>query len=177
MRIGEIMSPSPRRGKRWAAFAFAAALALPAGAVQLAYAQAAVGATPFMTLPLSGKISAGFGEMLDPITGKQRFHDAVDIMAKEGTPIVAPAAGRVVHVFHNYGRYGEYLEIDHGNGLVTRYAHMLTITVAEGQQVASGERIGQVGSTGSSTGPHLHIQVLRHGKSINPADVFDLKKG
>jgi len=177
MRIGEIMSPSRSRGKRArTAFVLAAVLALPAGALQLAYAQAASGKTPFMMLPLSGRISAGFGQMLDPITGKQRFHDAVDIVGQEGAPIVAPAAGVVAHVYPHYGRYGEFLEIDHGHGLVTRYAHMQSIEVREGQHVEAGQLIARVGSTGSSTGPHLHLQVLRDGKSIDPAEVFDLKR-
>ncbi len=175
MRIGEIMSPSPRRGKRWAAFAFAAALAIPAGALQLAYAQAAAGKQPFMMLPLSGRISSGYGDT-HPFFGKPRFHDAVDIVAKEGTPVVAPAAGRVVQANAHDGNYGETLEIDHGDGLVTRYAHLQSIEVVIGQQVVAGQLIARVGNTGISTGPHLHLQVLRNGKSINPSEVFDLKK-
>jgi murein DD-endopeptidase MepM/ murein hydrolase activator NlpD len=151
--------------------AFAAVLALPAGALQLAYAQAATGSAPFMALPLSGRISSGYGDT-HPYFGKPRFHDAVDIVAEEGASIVAPAAGRVVHANLNEGNYGAVLEIDHGDGLVTRYAHLKTIEVAVGQQVVAGQLIAKVGNTGISTGPHLHLQVLRGGKSINPAEVF-----
>jgi murein DD-endopeptidase MepM/ murein hydrolase activator NlpD len=170
------MSPSPRRGKRWAAVAFAVVLAIPAVAVQLAYAQAAAGTAPFMTLPLSGRISSGYGDT-HAFFGKPRIHDGVDIVAQEGAPIVAPAAGRVVHANLHEGNYGAVLEIDHGDGLVTRYAHLKSIEVAVGQHVVAGQLIARVGNTGISTGPHLHLQVLRNGKSINPAEVFDLKKG
>lgn len=175
MRIGEIMAPSTRRGKRWAAFAFAAVLTIPAAALQLAYAQAATGGTPFMTLPLQGRISSGYGDN-HPFQGQARFHNAVDIVAAEGAPIVAPAAGRVVHANLDEGNYGAVLEIDHGNGLVTRYAHLKSIAVAVGQHVVAGQLVAQVGNTGISTGPHLHLQVLRDGKPINPGEVFDLKK-
>jgi murein DD-endopeptidase MepM/ murein hydrolase activator NlpD len=171
------MSPSPRGGKRWAAVAFAAALALPAGAVQLAYAQAAAGSTPFMTLPFSGRISVGYGEMRDPFSGKVRLHEGVDIVGKAGANIVAPAAGRVVRAIPNYENHGNFLEIDHGDGLTTRYTHLQTIEVKQGEFIMAGQLIARVGSTGRSTGPHLHLQVLRNGKSINPADVFNLKKG
>ena len=176
MRIGEIMSPSPRRGKRWVVLALAAGLAIPAGALQLAYAQAAAGGTPFMVLPLSGRISSGYGDN-HPYFGKPRVHDGVDIVAGEGAPIVAPAAGRVVHANLHEGNYGAVLEIDHGDGLVTRYAHLKSIEVKVGQHIVAGELIARVGNTGISTGPHLHLQVLRNGKSIDPAEVFDLKKG
>lgn len=177
MRIGEIMSPSPRRGKRAAwALAFAAILAVPAGAVQLAYAQAASGKSSFMVLPLSGHISAPYGQMVDPFDGKTRFHEGVDIKAREGADIVAPAAGRVVHAIRNYQSYGNFLEIDHGDGLVTRYTHLQSIEVKDGDRVIAGQLIARVGSTGRSTGPHLHLQVMRNGKSINPAEVFALKK-
>lgn len=178
MRIGEIMSPSARRGKRaGAAFILAAVLAVPAGALQLAYAQAASGATPFMTLPLHGRITAPYGEMRDPFNGKTRFHEGVDIAAKTGTAVVAPAAGRVVQVVRNDPMHGNVIEIDHGNGLITRYTHLQSIAVAKGEQVVAGQRIARVGSTGRSTGPHLHLQVLSNGKSINPATVFaGLKK-
>lgn len=175
MRIEEIMSPSPRRGKRLAVFAFAAVLALPVCAVQLSFAQSAAGKAPFMVLPLSGPITSNFGDD-HPFLGKPRHHNGVDIKAAEGSPIVAPAAGRVVHTNTKEGNYGVVLEIDHGNGLVTRYAHLKSIEVKEGQQVEAGQLIARVGNTGISTGPHLCLQVMRDGKPINPAEVFDLKK-
>lgn len=167
------MSPSPRPGKRaaWALFGLAALLALPAGAVQMAYAQAASGSAPFV-LPLDGRISAPYGQMRDPFNGKMRFHDGVDIVAKAGADIVAPASGQVVRVALNLPNYGNVLEIDHGNGLVTRYTHLQTVEVAQGDRVFSGQLIARVGSTGRTTGPHLHLQVLRNGQTINPSEVF-----
>jgi Zn-dependent protease with chaperone function len=176
MRIREIMTPSPHCGKRVrAAFVVAAVLAVPAGALQLAYAEAASGDAPFAVLPLHGRISASYGEMRDPFTGKVRFHNGVDIVGKLGADIVAPAAGRAVHVLHNDGVYGNVLEIEHDNGLVTRYSHLQNIEVAEGERIMAGQLIARVGSTGRSTGPHLDLQVLQGGKPINPAEVFNLK--
>jgi murein DD-endopeptidase MepM/ murein hydrolase activator NlpD len=174
MRIEEIMTPSPRRSKR-AAFVLAAVLAIPAGALQLGYAQAASGHEPFLTLPLHGPITATFGKMRDPFTGKIRFHNGIDIKAADGTDIVAPAAGRVTAIRRNDVAYGNVIEIDHGNGLTTRYSHLKSIEIADGDRVTAGQLIARVGSTGRSTGPHLDLQVLRGGTPINPADVFDLK--
>jgi murein DD-endopeptidase MepM/ murein hydrolase activator NlpD len=177
MRITEIMSPSGRRSKRagWAAFVLAAVLAIPAGAVQLAYAQAASGSAPFMVLPLHGRISSAYGDT-HSFFGKPRIHDGVDIVAPEGAPVVAPAAGTVVHASLHDGNYGAVVAIAHGNGLMTRYAHLESIDVRQGEEVKAGQLIAHVGSTGISTGPHLHLQVLRNGRSINPAEVFDLSK-
>lgn len=177
MRIKEIMSPSGRRSKRagWAAFGLAALLAIPAGAVQLAYAQVASGSAPFMVLPLHGRISSVYGDT-HSFFGKPRVHDGVDIVAQEGAPVVAPAPGRVVHASLHDGDYGVVLVIAHGNGLMTRYAHLESIEVKEGEWVKAGQLIAHVGSTGISTGPHLHLQVLRNGRSINPAEMFDLSK-
>ncbi|GAA0558552.1 peptidoglycan DD-metalloendopeptidase family protein [Rhizomicrobium electricum] len=174
MRIEEIMNPSPRRSKR-AVFTLAAVLALPVATLQLGYAQTATGHQPFMALPLHGPITAAFGKMHDPFTGKIRFHNGVDIKAPDGTDIVAPAAGQVTAVRRNDGPYGNVIEIDHGNGLVTRYSHLKTIEIANGDRVAAGQLIARVGSTGRSTGPHLDLQVLRNGTPVNPAEVFDLK--
>jgi murein DD-endopeptidase MepM/ murein hydrolase activator NlpD/Zn-dependent protease with chaperone function len=174
MRIEEIMTPSPRRSKR-TAFALAAVLALPVGALQLAYAQAASGHEPFVTLPLRGPITADFGKMRDPFTGKIRLHNGIDIKAADGADIVAPAAGRVMAVRRDDGPHGNVIEIDHGNGLVTRYSHLKTIEIANGDRISAGQLIARVGSTGRSTGPHLELQVLRNGTPINPAEVFDLK--
>jgi murein DD-endopeptidase MepM/ murein hydrolase activator NlpD len=168
------MNPSPRRSKR-TVFTLAAVLALPVATLQLAYAQTATGNPSFMLLPLHGPITAAFGKMHDPFTGKIRFHNGVDIKAPDGTDIVAPAAGQVTAVRRDDGPYGNVIEIDHGNGLVTRYSHLKTIEIANGDRVAAGQLIARVGSTGRSTGPHLDLQVLRNGTPVNPADVFDLK--
>lgn len=175
MRIMEIMTPSPRRSKR-AAFVLAALLAIPAGAMQLAYAQSAAGKAPFMMLPLHGRISSVFGDTHE-FFGKPRVHNGVDIVAQAGAPVIAPAAGRVVYVNLHDGNYGAVLEIAHSNGLVTRYAHLESIEVTRDEAVKAGQVIARVGSTGISTGPHLHLQVLRNGQNINPNEVFDLKQG
>jgi len=171
MRITEIMIPSPRRGKRLP-LVLAALLLVPAGAVQLAYAQAATGATPIMSLPLQGEISAPYGPMKDPFDGSDRFHNGVDIKGKTGAAVTAPAAGSVITVKLGDGANGNVLEIDHGGGLVTRYTHLKSVAVTIGQSVKPGQIVARVGKTGRSTGPHLHLQVLRNGKDINPAEVF-----
>lgn len=174
MRIKEIMAPSSRRSKR-AAFALAALLAIPAGAVQLAYAQAAAGAASLMMLPLHGRVSSVYGDTHE-FFGKPRVHNGIDIVAQAGAPVIAPAAGRVVYTNQHDGNYGTVLEIAHANGLVTRYAHLESIEVTKDEVVKAGQVIARVGSSGISTGPHLHLQVLRNGQSINPAEVFELKK-
>ncbi len=117
---------------------------------------------------VSGKrISSYYGYRIHPITGQRRFHDGIDITANHGYGVYAYTDGRVVETGWN-GGYGNCILIDHGNGLKTRYAHLSRIYVRVGQRVKTGERIGAVGSTGNSTGPHLHFEVIKNGKTKNP---------
>ncbi|MNS37752.1 Murein DD-endopeptidase MepM [compost metagenome] len=102
-----------------------------------------------------------------PITGQNKMHTGLDIAASSGTPVKAPASGTVSFAGWN-GGYGNYVVIDHGNGLQTAYAHMSAINVKRGQRVTAGTQVGRVGSTGMSTGPHMHFEVKRNGQFVNP---------
>jgi len=115
-----------------------------------------------------GWFSSNFGWRLDPFTGEKSFHEGIDFPAEVGTPIEAAASGKVVYA-EVHPAYGKMLEIDHGNGLVTRYAHCSSLSVKEGDLVVRGQRVGTVGSTGRSTGPHLHFEVRLNGAPQNPA--------
>ncbi len=119
-------------------------------------------------LPIAGaELTSGFGNRVDPFAHSHAFHAGLDFAAPIGTPI-ASAAGGVV-AFAGFKRdYGWVVEIDHGNGLVTRYAHASELLVQPGQVVIPGDRIAIVGSTGRSTGPHLHFEVLRAGDHVDP---------
>lgn len=112
-------------------------------------------------------VVSSFGNRLDPFTRKRAFHSGIDYPAPTGTPIYASAGGRVI--FAGYRpQYGRTVEIDHGGGLVTRYAHASAILVKVGQVVMPEEQIARVGSTGRSTGPHLHFEILRGGRFVDP---------
>jgi len=114
-----------------------------------------------------GWLSSGFGYRNDPFTGKRAFHSGVDIAAKAGVTMKAIAAG-VVTVSRVKPGYGVTVEINHGNGYETRYAHAKVATVKVGDRVAKGDVVAIVGSTGRSTGTHLHFEVIRDGKKVNP---------
>lgn len=113
-------------------------------------------------------INSGFGNRRDPITRRPAFHSGVDFAAPRGTPIYASAGGRVIFAGHRR-HYGQTVEIDHGAGLVTRYAHASRVLVKRGQVVLPGEEIARVGSTGRSTGPHLHFEILKDGHFVDPS--------
>lgn len=113
-------------------------------------------------------LSSGFGMRLHPLLGGLRFHAGVDLAARQGDGVFATAAGRVVQSGWS-GGYGLAVTIDHGGGLETRYAHLSRLEVAAGEDVEAGERIGLVGSTGRSTGPHLHYELRRSGRPIDPS--------
>ena len=115
-----------------------------------------------------GWFSSNFGWRIDPFTGQKSFHEGIDFPAESGTPVVAAASGKVVHA-ELHPAYGKMIEIDHGNGLVSLYAHNSAIYVKEGDLVVRGQRIGTVGSSGRSTGPHLHFEVRLNGVPQNPA--------
>lgn len=118
--------------------------------------------------PLPGKsITSHFGMRRDPILRRRAMHSGMDFRAPLGHPVKATGAGTVIAAGWN-GGYGRMVDIDHGNGIVTRYAHMRKITVKKGQKVRAGSVVGKVGSSGRSTGPHLHYEVRRGGKPVNP---------
>ncbi len=114
-----------------------------------------------------GWISSYFGMRKDPFNGKQKMHNGVDIAGKSGTNVMATADGVVISARKQNG-YGKVLEIEHGYGLSTRYAHNKTIVVKVGDVVKQGQIIASMGSSGRSTGPHVHYEVLRNGKNVNP---------
>lgn len=115
----------------------------------------------------SGWVSSRFGYRKDPFTGRKAFHQGVDVAGKKGSDVIAVAAGVVTWAADRYG-YGRLVEINHGNGYVTRYGHNGKLLVEEGDRVAKGQVIAHMGSTGRSTGPHVHFEVLRNGKAVNP---------
>ncbi|MBL4743628.1 MAG: M23 family metallopeptidase [Cycloclasticus sp.] len=114
-----------------------------------------------------GWLSSHYGYRADPFTGKRRFHHGVDIAGKTGTHVLAAASGIVTWAGDRNG-YGNLIEVDHGSGYVTRYGHNKEILVNMGNMVKQSDVIAKMGSTGRSTGPHVHFEVLRHGKKVNP---------
>jgi murein DD-endopeptidase MepM/ murein hydrolase activator NlpD len=118
--------------------------------------------------PVTGIVGSGFGFRSDPFTGRPALHTGLDFPADVGTPIMA-AAGGVVRAASFHPAYGNLLEIDHGNGLTTRYAHNSKILVKAGDLVRRGQVVAQVGTTGRSTGPHLHFEVMVEGVLQDPA--------
>ncbi|HSJ24186.1 MAG TPA: M23 family metallopeptidase [Longimicrobiales bacterium] len=128
---------------------------------------ARLGAMPSI-YPTRGYVSSAFTtSRWHPVLNRARPHEGIDIVAPTGTPVVATAHGRVNSVGHR-GEYGLMIEIDHGYGLVTRYAHLSRTSVKVGEMVARGDTIGNVGQSGLATGPHLHYEVLEHGRPANP---------
>lgn len=121
------------------------------------------------TIPVSTRwYSSRFGVRIDPFTGRSAFHEGVDFTAITGTPIVASAGGVVVYSDY-HPEYGNMIDVDHGNDLVSRYAHASKRLVKLGQVVVRGQKIAEVGSTGRSTGPHLHFEVRHRGLPQNPS--------
>ena len=112
--------------------------------------------------------TSNFGNRIDPFTGLQSFHEGVDFHGERGTPVLAAASGKVVTA-ESHPAYGKMVEIDHGNGLISRYAHASRLDVKEGDLVVRGQKIAEIGSTGRSTGPHLHFEVRLNGVPQNPA--------
>ncbi len=124
-------------------------------------------------VPGSGRVTSGFGERTDPIDGSRRRHHGVDIAAPAGSPIHSAKAGTVTFA-GSRGGYGNVVIIDHGDGVETRYAHCLTLGVEIWQRVGAGEVVATVGSTGRSTGPHVHFEVRRGGVAIDPAEWIEV---
>jgi len=122
----------------------------------------------------TGYISSGFGERVDPFTGSEEFHEGIDFAAPQGTPIRAVAAG-IVTFAGPRGGYGDMVQIDHGNGYSTRYGHAQKVLVHVGETVQRGDEVALLGSTGRSTGPHVHFEVLKNGHEVNPARFVALR--
>ena len=126
--------------------------------------------------PVSNKnlkqMASGYGMRIHPIYKTQQFHDGMDFTAKIGTPIYATGNGKIEKVESSARGYGKYVIIDHGFGYKTLYAHMSKFKVTIGQKVNRGDIIGYVGNTGLSSAPHLHYEVHKHGKKINPINFY-----
>ena len=118
-------------------------------------------------------ISSPFGYRLHPVTGTVAMHTGCDISGPKGTPIYVTADGVVSDVKYLHGAYGNVIDVDHGFGYTTRYAHLLATKVTKGQAVRRGDQIATMGSSGRATGPHLHYEVLYQGRQINPWNYFD----
>jgi murein DD-endopeptidase MepM/ murein hydrolase activator NlpD len=121
----------------------------------------------------SGYITSPFGYRSDPINGRREFHSGIDFAGKRGTDVTAVADGLVTFAGWQHG-YGNTVEIRHGNGLVTRYGHNEKLLVKVGELVKKGQTIAELGSTGRSTGPHVHFEVIKDGKPVNPMKYVEL---
>lgn len=117
--------------------------------------------------PVEGRVTSTFGPRVHPIHGGVRDHHGLDLAAPTGTPVRAVTDGTVVRV-GDAGGYGLLVEVDHGDGITSRYAHLSAIDVAVGDVLDAGQRLGAVGSTGASTGPHLHLEVRVDGAPVDP---------
>jgi murein DD-endopeptidase MepM/ murein hydrolase activator NlpD len=115
----------------------------------------------------AGWLSSYYGTRKDPFTGSPAHHKGIDFAGKQGAEVIATGSGIISWAGDRYG-YGQLIEIDHGNGFKTRYGHNQKILVEVGEVVDKGQRIAQMGSSGRSTGPHVHYEILRSGKQINP---------
>jgi murein DD-endopeptidase MepM/ murein hydrolase activator NlpD len=124
-------------------------------------------------MPVAAAYNASsFGRRIDPFTGQWAMHEGIDFLADHGSPVVAAAAGVVIFAgFHP--QYGYVVDIDHGNDLVTRYAHCSKLFVREGDVLQRGRKVAESGSTGRSTGPHLHFEVRYRGSAQNPAKFLE----
>ena len=121
--------------------------------------------------PTHGWLSSSMGNRTDPLTGGRDFHPGLDISADKGDPVYATADGKVTHAA-SAGNYGNLVILEHGYGLETRYGHLSTFKAKVGQQVKRGDLLGLVGSTGRTTGPHLHYEVRANGRILNPLQLL-----
>jgi murein DD-endopeptidase MepM/ murein hydrolase activator NlpD len=125
----------------------------------------------FFIYPIRGRLTSPFGWRNDPISGVRRYHAALDLAAGIGTPIKAAMEGRVTTVGFN-GTYGKFIILSHINGFQSMYAHLSVTSVTQGTAVNQGAKIGEVGNTGYSTGPHLHFAVFKNGRAIDPREMM-----
>ena len=140
---------------------------LPENTTMDRYSLSAVGVTETVT-PALGWISSEFGWREHPVDGEEKFHNGVDLAVNEGTDVLAFAAGTVDYIGDS-PVYGLYLQLDHGGGVKTFYAHCEQLCVQQGQTVSAGEVVARSGSTGNATGPHLHFEIKLNGVRLNPA--------
>lgn len=193
MRLNEIMHASPIAHKRkhiWLYGALAAAL-VPVAGLQFAWAQGETSIVPLpshaaatvasqpvakavMRTPVEGQIKGLYGPRKDPNNGRKTFHRGIDIAAPMGTPVVAPADGTVGAVYSDKGD-GNVVEIGYSGHLKTRMTHLDQVKVKWGDRVVAGQAVATLGNTGISTGPHLHFEVWKSGKTIDPVSVLPLK--
>ena len=129
---------------------------------------------PIIPDPSKYTLTSPFGYRTDPFTGSSKLHTGVDLAMKPGNPVFATGDGVVEAVAFDFFGYGNCVDIDHGFGYKTRYAHLNTITVIEGMKVKRGEKIGESGQSGRASGPHLHYEVFYKGERVNPMNYFDL---
>jgi murein DD-endopeptidase MepM/ murein hydrolase activator NlpD len=176
---GPMLAPFSAEGRGSAPTALELARSLDELETRLAHVTAAVARRDLHGMafpsrpPLPGVApSSGFGRRLDPFTGRPARHTGLDYAAPHGSPVLASAGGRVRRA-GPYGAYGRTVEIDHGGGLVTRYGHLSRILVRKGDVLLPGQQIATVGSTGRSTGPHLHFEVLQDGTAVRPELFLD----
>jgi murein DD-endopeptidase MepM/ murein hydrolase activator NlpD len=139
---------------------------------RVAQLQEAMAAIPAFVPVENATPTSGYGFRYDPFSGRGAMHAGIDLAGRHGEPVRASAAGRVVRA-ERFGAYGLAVDIDHGHGIMTRYAHLSRIDVRAGDRVAMGERIGGMGSTGRSTGTHLHYEVRIDGEAVNPRPYLD----
>ena len=122
-------------------------------------------------IPCEGLITSGLGVRNDPFTGMMTMHNGIDIAAGKGTPVYAPGAGTIINCGWDRGM-GNFVVIDHGNNLKTYYGHLSLLKIHKGQKVDRMDLLGMVGSTGRSTGPHLHYEVRKYNRPVNPREYF-----
>jgi murein DD-endopeptidase MepM/ murein hydrolase activator NlpD len=131
------------------------------------YLQMAGGKKNFFAWPVRGPLTSGFGPRIHPISGEPDFHEGIDLEVSEGTDVYAACAGRVI-VAGRHDGYGLYVVLEHRNGYRTLYAHLSELLVYRGQFIEGGQRIARSGTTGNSTGPHLHFEIVHYGRPLNP---------
>ena len=129
---------------------------------------------PIIPDPSKYNLSSQFGYRTDPFTGESKLHTGVDLAMKIGNPVFATGDGVVESVEYDFFGYGNCVNIDHGFGYKTRYAHLDRITVTDGMKVKRGDKIGDSGKSGRASGPHLHYEVFYKGERVNPMNYFDL---